>query len=238
MKIEFKEVKNVSLQNFLQDVKSNIVALNNNDCEELIITKDSKIPFMILMKYGKLRLLIESAVRTQIREIDSVVARSVRKVNMETLTKAQHNLLKIRSKLECFDAMSEEDVMNVTDEVEFLQYGANEIIFDQNQSGKKVYYIVKGSVKIFAYNQIEKANFKHLATLPEGTVFGEMSPISGEKRSARALTGGPDCILLAFEFKKEMEEENKKAMFQLYKNFVNIIAYKLVDANNKLTAKN
>jgi hypothetical protein len=34
-----------------------------------------------------------------------------------------------------------------------------------------------------------------------------------------------------------MEEENKKAMFQLYKNFVKIIAKKLVETNNKFTKK-
>ncbi|KIM11526.1 MAG: hypothetical protein KU37_04795 [Sulfuricurvum sp. PC08-66] len=237
MRIPLKESKTVTLPDYVKEIKNFVIALNNNEFDELVVTKDSKIPFLITMKYAKLNLLIENAVREQIREIDSVVARSVRKVNMESLTKAQSNLLKIRNKLECFDNMSEEDVMQVTSDVEFLQFGANEIVFDQNQSGEHIYYIVKGNVKIFAYNQIERANFKHLTTLQEGSVLGEMSPITGEKRSARALTGADSTILLAFSFRREMEEENKKAMFQLYKNFVKIISRKLIDTNNKLTAK-
>ncbi len=238
MKIEFKDVKNTSLQNFIKDAKNFVVMVNNNDCEELIITKDQDVPFMILMKYGKLRTLIENTVRTQIREIDSVVARSVRKVNMQQLSKAQINLLKIRSKLECFDNMSEEDVMNVTTNVEFLQYNKGEMVFDQGHSGEKIYYIVKGSVKVFAYNQEEEqAQFRLLATLTEGAVMGEMSPITGEPRSARVLTAQDGTILLSFEFHKEMVEENKEAMFQLYKNFVNLVSRKLIEANNKLTSR-
>lgn len=238
MKIQFKDIRNVTLQNFIKDAKNHVVTVNNNDCEELIITKGENIPFMILMKYGKLRTLIENTVRAQIREIDSVVARSVRKVNMQQLTKAQINLLKIRSRLECFESMSEEDVMNVTTNVEFLQYNKKEMVFDQGHSGEKIYYIVKGSVKIFAYNQDEEdSQFKLLASLGEGAVMGEMSPITGEPRSARALTAQDSTILLSFEFQKDMAEENKHAMFQLYKNFVNLVSRKLIDANNKLTSK-
>lgn len=237
MRIPFKDTKKINLKDFVADVKSSVVALNNNDYEELIVTKDGRLPFLVVMKYPKLNLLIDTAVRDQIREIDSVVARSISKVNMSSLSNAQQNLIKIKSKLECFDNMSDADVMQVTNNVEFLQFGANEIIFDQGKEGKNVFYIVRGSVKVFAYNEEERGNFKHLATLSEGNVFGEMSPISGEPRSARTVTATGNTILLTFSFHKEMEEENKKAMFQLYKNFVKIIAKKLVETNNKFTKK-
>jgi len=238
LKIELKDTKAVTLQDFVANAKESVVNLNNNECEEIIVTKDTGVPFLIMMKYAKLGLLIESMVRTKIREIDDVVARSVQQVNLQELSPAQLNLLKIRSKLACFRNMSEEDVMNVTTNVEFLQFNANEMIFDQGNNGDKVYYIVKGSVKVFAFNQQEaNSKFQLLASLPPASVIGEISPITKEPRSARAIAGCDDTVLLSFEFHKEMVEENQKAMFQLYKNFVNLISKKLIDANNKITAK-
>ena len=238
MKIDLKDTKVVSLQEFVSDAKSSVVDLNNNECEEVIITKDAEVPFLIMMKYAKLGLLIESMVRSKIREIDDVVTRSVRQVNLQQLSPAQLNLLKIRSKLACFRHMSEADVMNVTTNVEFLQFNSNEMIFDQGHSGEKVYYIVKGGVKIFAYNQEETdSKFQLLASLPPSSVIGEISPITKEPRSARALAAFDDTVVLSFEFHREMVEENQKAMFQLYKNFVTLVSKKLIDANNKLTAR-
>ena len=237
MKLEFNGPRNINLKNFINDVKSSVVQINNNDCDELIITKEDDVPFLVMMKYGKLRTLVEQAVRQQLREIDSVVTRSIRHIDTTNLSTAQQNLLKIRSKLDCFDNMSEEDVMNVTDNVQFLQCSANEKVFDQGETGNKIYYIAKGSVKIFAYNEDEQSNFRLIANLPGGTVLGEMSPITGETRSARALTGVDGTILLSFEFTQELNEENEKAMFQLYRNFVKLISKKLIDANNKMTSR-
>lgn len=238
LKIELKDTKAVTLQDFVNNAKNSVVDLNNNECDEIIVTKDAGVPFLIMMKYAKLSLLIEGMVRSKIREIDDVVARSVHQVNLQQLSPAQFNLLKIRSKLACFRHMSEEDVMNVTTNVEFLQFNANEMIFDQGNSGDKVYYIIKGNVKIFAYNQKEpNAKFQLLASLPPTSVMGEISPITKEPRSARAMAACDDTVLLSFEFHKEMVDENQKAMFQLYKNFVNLISKKLIDANNKITAK-
>ncbi len=237
MKIEFKDVKTVSLKHFVNDAKRYVVDLNNNECEELIITKEDNHPFLVMMKHGKLRILIENMVRSKLREIDDVVARSVDNVNLQQLNPAQLNLLKIRSKLACFKNMSEADVMSVTHDVAFLQYGANEMIFDQGHSGETVYYVVRGSVKIFAYNQEEEnATFKLLATMGAGAVLGEMAPITKEPRSARAVSGAEGTILLSFAFHKEMDEANQKPMFQLYKNFVTLVSQKLIETNNKLTS--
>ncbi len=238
MKLELKDTKAVPLQEFVGNAKQYVVDLNNNECDEVVVTKEGNAPFLIMMKYAKLSLLVENMVRSKIREIDDVVARSVRQVNLQQLSPAQASLLKIRSKLACFRHMSEADVMNVTDDVEFLQLEANEMLFDQGHSGEKVYYVLKGGVKVFAYNQEEEdAQFRLLATLQAGAVIGEMSPITNEPRSARAMASDDDTVLLSFGFHKEMVEENQKAMFQLYKNFVTIISKKLVDTNNKLTAK-
>lgn len=237
MKLEFNGPRNINLKNFINDVKTSVVTLNNNDCDELIITKENDVPFLVMMKYGKLRTLVEQSVRQQLREIDSVVTRSIRHIDTSNLSTAQQNLLKIRSKLDCFDNMSEEDVINVTDNVQFLQCGANEKVFDQGESGSKIFYIAKGSVKIFAYNEEEQSSYRLIANLPSGTVLGEMSPITGETRSARALTGVDGTILLSFEFTQELNEHNEKAMFQLYRNFVKLISKKLIDANNKMTSR-
>lgn len=238
MKLELKDTKAASLQEFVSNAKQYVVDLNNNACDEVVVTKEAGVPFLIMMKYAKLGLLVDGMVRSKIREIDDVVARSVRQVNLQELTPAEANLLKIRSKLACFRNMSEADVMNVTTNVEFQQFDSNEMIFDQGHSGDKIFYIVRGGVKIFAFNQEEAdARFRLLANLETAAVIGEMSPITKEPRSARALAAVDDTVLLSFEFHKEMVEQNQKAMFQLYKNFVTLVSKKLIDTNNKLTAR-
>lgn len=237
MKLELRNAKFVPLQEFLDNVKSSVVALNNNDHEEVVVTKGDKVPFLIMMKYGKLQTMVDNAVRRQIQEIDSVVARSVRNVNLQQLTKAQQNLLKIRSKLVCFDNMSDEDVINVTKDVEFLQFNRKEMLFDQGHSGDTVFYVMRGMIKVFAHHQHDHDTpFQLLASLGEGSVLGEMSPVTGEPRSARAVAAEDGTIILSFGFEKEMALENKEAMFQLYKNFVKLVSQKLIDTNNRLTA--
>ena len=238
MKLELKNSKAVTLQEFVANTKECVVNLNNNDFDEIVVTKDANAPFLIMMKYAKLGLLIDGMVRSKIREIDDVVARSVRQVNLQQLSQPEASLLKIRSKLACFRHMSEADVINVTSQVEFIQVDNNEMLFDQGHSGEKIFYILKGGVKIFAYNQKEEnAKFRLLATLEAGAVIGEMAPITHEPRSARAIASEDDTVLLSFEFHKEMVEVNQKAMFQLYKNFVSIISKKLIETNDKLTSR-
>lgn len=238
MKLELKDTKAVPLQEFVVNAKRYVVDLNNNECDEVVVTKEKGSPFLIMMKYAKLSLLVDGMVRSKIREIDDVVARSVFQVDLQELNPAQLNLLKIRSKLACFRNMSDEDVMNVTANVEFLQFENKEMLFDQGHAGDKVFYIVSGGVNIFAFNQEEvDAKFRLLASLTAGAFIGEMSPMTGEPRSARALASSDDTVVLSFGFHKEMVEENKHAMFQLYKNFVNLVSHKLIETNNKLTAK-
>ena len=238
MKIDFKDPKKVTLQTFVQDAKTSVVDLNNNECDEIVITKDQDQPFIVMMKYNKLRNLIDGMVRKQIREIDDVVARAIPTVDMDKLTPAQVNLLKIRTMLECFNNMSEADVMNVTTNVAFIHCNSKEMIFDQGQYGEQVFFILKGNVKVFAYNnEEENAKFRMLATLEAGSVLGEMSPITKEPRSARILAGPDGAVLLAFEFHKDIGAENEKQMFQLYKNFINVVSKKLVAANDKLTKR-
>lgn len=238
MKLELKDTKTVPLQEFVTNTKRFVVDLNNNECDEVVVTKEKGSPFLIMMKYAKLSLLVDGMVRSKIREIEDVVARSVHQIDLQELSAPQQNLLKIRSKLACFRNMSDEDVMNVTANVEFLQFENNEMLFDQGHSGNKVFYVVAGGVKIFAFNQEEEdAKFRLLANLPSGSVIGEMSPITGEPRSARALAASDGTIVLSFGFHQEMVQENQKAMFQLYKNFVTLVSKKLIEANNKITAR-
>jgi hypothetical protein len=238
LKLELKDTKAIPLQDFVVNAKRSVVDLNNNECDEIVITKEKGSPFLIMMKYAKLSLLVDSMVRSKIREIDDVVARSVHQVDLQELTPAQLNLLKIRSKLACFRNMSDKDVMNVTSNVQFLQFDNNEMLFDQGHSGEQIFYIVSGGFKIFAFNQEEAdAKFRLLANLPAGSVVGEMSPITGEPRSARAMASSDGTVVLSFEFHKEMVEENQHAMFQLYKNFVTLVSKKLIETNNKLTAR-
>ena len=119
MKLELKDTKLVPLQEFVSNAKRYIVDLNNNDCEEIVITKERGSPYLIMMKYAKLALLVDSIVQSKIREINNITSK-LTTVNMLELSSAEISLLKIKSKLACFKNMSDKDIINVTDTVEFL----------------------------------------------------------------------------------------------------------------------
>lgn len=61
------------------------------------------------------------------------------------------------------------------------EFAATTVIFEQGQSGDKMYVIVEGEVRI-------EANGKELEILKDGDILGEMSLLDGSLRSATATT--------------------------------------------------
>jgi CRP/FNR family transcriptional regulator, cyclic AMP receptor protein len=65
-------------------------------------------------------------------------------------------------------------------------FGPDSVIFKEGDRGNKAFVITRGTVDIVTKNLDGK--FKKLRSLKEGELFGEMSLLNGEKRSAHAVT--------------------------------------------------
>jgi len=73
-----------------------------------------------------------------------------------------------------------------------IRFAKNEIIFEENQEGDCAFLIKKGTVAV--YKTINKENII-LSEMTAGDIIGEMAVITGEARSASAVTTS-DCELL------------------------------------------
>ena len=156
------------------------------------------------------------------------------------LTNAQNSLLVIKNRLSFFDDFTNAEVLKITKDIEFKKYKKGEIVFEQGAKSTDIYYVIKGSVAVLLGKEkkssytVSYENHIELARLPKRSIFGEMSAITGEPRSARIIAAEDETNLLKFKIDKEVREDNKVILAVLYQQFVEILAEKLQALDKKL----
>jgi CRP-like cAMP-binding protein len=106
------------------------------------------------------------------------------------------------------------------EEEEFEQ---NTVIFREEEMGDCMYILYKGEVKIHKGNTA-------LAILKEKEVFGELSLLDAEARSASA-TANTDCIL--FRINQEPFYELVETRMEVVRGFIKILCQRLRAQNEK-----
>ena len=106
------------------------------------------------------------------------------------------------------------------------EYEQQTVIFREGEMGDCMYIIHKGEVKI------HKGNIA-LAILKEKEVFGELSLLDAETRSASA-TANTDCIL--FRINQEPFYELVETRMEVVKGFIKILCQRLRAQNEKSVA--
>ena len=111
--------------------------------------------------------------------------------------------------------------------MEETEYQADTVIFKEADIGDCMYIIYKGQVKIHK---------KHvtLAVLTEKEVFGELSLLDSETRSASA-TCVTDCFL--FKIDQEPFYELLEARPEIARGFIKILCQRLRSLNNKMVTQ-
>jgi len=112
------------------------------------------------------------------------------------------------------------DLAPLMQEKEFDQ---NKLIFNEGERGDCMYIIHQGSVKIHKGNTV-------LAILNEKEVFGELSLLDAEARSASATTAS-DCIL--FSINQEPFYELIEDRPEVARGFIKILCQRLRAQNEK-----
>lgn len=165
-------------------------------------------------------------------------------MSVQKLTNAQNTLLVIKSRLSFFDDFTNDEVLKITKDVEFKKYKKGEFVFEQSEKSKEIYYVINGSVDVFLGVQkkssysISYENHVHLATLSKRAIFGEMSAITGEPRSARVVSCEDDTSLLKFGIDDIPRKDNKVIIAILYQKFVEILSEKLKTTTKKIYSEN
>lgn len=158
----------------------------------------------------------------------------------QNLTNAQNTLLVIKSKLKFFDDFTNDEVLRLTKNVEFKRYNKGEFIFEQNERSRDIYYVIAGSVNVML-GEMHKSSYTisfgdhvSLARLGKRTIFGEMSAITGEPRSARIVAQEDNTSVLKFDIDDDVRPDNEVILAVLYQKFVEILAEKLKESTRKV----
>jgi CRP/FNR family transcriptional regulator, cyclic AMP receptor protein len=110
--------------------------------------------------------------------------------------------------------------------MEETEYQADTVIFNEGDIGDCMYIIYKGQIKIHKRNV-------SLAVLTEKEVFGELSLLDSETRSASA-TCVTDCFL--FKIDQEPFYELLEARPEIARGFIKILCQRLRQQNEKSVA--
>jgi cAMP-dependent protein kinase regulator len=92
-----------------------------------------------------------------------------------------------------FEEFSKEELIAVIDGLDRLRHVPGEIVVTEGQPGDSLYVIATG--RLLAHVKNKDGRNVQVRELAEGEFFGEISLISGARRSA-TITAGTDCELL------------------------------------------
>lgn len=108
----------------------------------------------------------------------------------------------ILSKIEIFHSLSSNELSLMADDIKKAEYSKNSEIIKHNSSGSSMFILIEGLLDVYI-EKVEDENLK-VAQLVPGDFFGEMSLLTGEKRSATviALTD-----VVVFEITKSVFEK-------------------------------
>jgi len=133
---------------------------------------------------------------------DIVIPFPIRDVNMHNITR-EEDLLRAREDLdermalvagtELFNPLSDDDREALATALREEIYAPGEAILRQGNEGTTFYILKSGEVEVSVQRGAREYN---VAKLAAGSFFGEMSFLTGEKRSA-TITARTDCIVFA-----------------------------------------
>lgn len=131
-----------------------------------------------------------------------------------------------------FHSLSNDQLRTILSMSKLRKYDKDEIILNEGAFDSWMYFIISGRVRV------EKSGRKVGEIHGSGTVFGEMSIIRGQERSAtvRAYTSTM-CLAVDASFLDRMDERTRAACHtMLYRMFVDILADRLLETTEELAS--
>jgi len=111
------------------------------------------------------------------------------------------------------------------------QFGRGEKMLEQGADGDSMFVLISGAADVSATNNGTRT---HLAALHSGACFGEMSLLTGEKRSA-TITATTDCEVA--ELNRAMLAEVFRQQPQVLQEISELLAKRKLETEGKLAAR-
>lgn len=188
-----------------------------------LMTKE-KFDFFIKYELKKQKLSFENKLS------DCEESNSTTPVTNKThMTQAQQSLLKIKSRFELFNNLTDDDVLAIMSDIIISQYPKGEKVFSVKTTGKDMYFIVRGVVTVF----VGPAGDIPVAKLTKAQFFGEMAYIMNEPRTATIKASSDIVLLLSFSVNEKVVAGTEPAYMKFYHNINRMLSHKLVEENKK-----
>ena len=137
--------------------------------------------------------------------------------------------------IELFKDRKEDSLINLESYLKNHHAKASEIIFEEGDEGKKLFFIRRGEVRITI--SINDTYRHHISTFGQGAFFGEISFLDEQSRSARAIAWvDSDFYTLSREDFDIFASHHKKMAHELLIKLAQILSERLRYANSEIRA--
>lgn len=150
------------------------------------------------------------------------------------LTYAEKKLLSIKRHIPFFEGLTQFGILSIVFGIKFIKYKEDEVIFEQGSYSKDIFFVLDGEVDLYIENDGGGDDI-YLTTLGSKSIFGEMSALTGEVRSASAVVSSEEAMVLMFRL-KTYDGSNPDSFALLYKNVNEVLAKKLRETNEMLAS--
>ncbi len=136
-----------------------------------------------------------------------------------------------------FDGLSSTDIDQIISLCQEKTFKKDNVIVEEDDVCTNIYIILEGRAKVelkATSVHINREEYKHLATLRKGEIFGEMTFLGGGRRSARVVADDNIRLLIIDGIKlNELFEKNYRLGYIMMRNIGSILVGRLSEINFK-----
>jgi len=151
-------------------------------------------------------------------------------VTVSEAAKAQAGLraeiLSSLKKIQVLGQLPPEDIDSLASRVSLETYGNDEAVVHQGEEGDSMFIIHRGCCDVY----LEDDGRRHVATLKDGDFFGEMSLLTGERRTATVVAKGDAEVFV-------IDKRSFSDILKAHPAFSEILGQSLVKRQTELAAK-
>lgn len=143
-------------------------------------------------------------------------------------TELDELIVRLIAGVDLFRQLERQAIVNLLRSASRAVFKAGETVFEEGAEGHSLYVVVQGSFEV--YRQI-KGKHSQLAQIKPGQHFGEIALLGTRRRTASVCAQENS---LAIRFSRKSFEFQPEAAALLYRNMANMLAERLVSADEEI----
>lgn len=140
------------------------------------------------------------------------ISHSLRQGDLLASQQKEESFAALRA-LELLSPLGNDELVHLASTQKVLIYGKGEHVIRQNEHDRSMYVLIQGECDVIVGEEADPPSPRVVATLPSGSLFGEMSALADSPRSASVVARTPVTVLrIAQDAIQEIILANQDAM--------------------------